>query len=472
VAISALRAITTTRPEGAGDAGAPTDEQLLRRCRAGSEEAFATIVARYEAMLRGHCARIVGRGAAEDAVQETFVAAWVALQAGVEVRGLKPWLFTIAGRKALKARARSHYTSELSDTLSGPRSCPEEAAESARAREALAALAALPATQRDALVGSALHGRSGIQLARQLGVTEATVRQLVFRARERMRLAAAACIAPPLALLRLIRRSATAATSGQGPLAAATSLKAGAVLAAAAATVVAGTTLHFSPHTVLAPVAHPPATSIRVGTSRATRESQERRLSLAPATLSRSSEGPRHTPRGALDLTHFQTPIPAGAATLATSPVPTPGTFIASAIPAAVTAADPIRTLEPTVARAAGKIQATAPLAGPTVKPLVSALAPASQEVGNNVKLAETAAEQDVNSAAQTVAGDVGAVVQRAPHATKAAATARPHTGATTQGVPSVVTGVGAPVVGAVGTVIPSVGTTAATGPLSVPGLR
>ena len=85
------------------------DERLVERCRAGSEEAFAAVVGRYEAALVRHCARIVGRSAAEDAVQEAFVAAWVALRAGAEVRGLRPWLFTIARRKALNARARKRH---------------------------------------------------------------------------------------------------------------------------------------------------------------------------------------------------------------------------------------------------------------------------------------------------------------------------------------------------------------------------
>ena len=213
----------------------PTDEQLVERCRDGDQDAFAAVVARYETILTRHCARIVGPSAAEDAVQEAFVAAWVAFGSGVDVHDLKPWLFQIARRKAFKTR-EPRDVAELSDSIPGARSSEEEASGSAQARAVLAAVAALPVTQRDALVGSALHGRSGLQLARQLGTTAPNVRQLVFRAREQVRLAAAACLAPPLALLRFMRhQGAGQAATAPGPIAATTAVKAGVALIVVAA---------------------------------------------------------------------------------------------------------------------------------------------------------------------------------------------------------------------------------------------
>jgi RNA polymerase sigma factor (sigma-70 family) len=231
------------RPRGRLSA-APTDDQLVERCREGDQDAFAAVVARYETMLTRHCARIVGPSAAEDAVQEAFVAAWVAFGSGVDVHDLKPWLFQIARRKAFKTRD-PRDVAELSDSVPGARSSEEEATGSAQARAVLAAVAALPATQRDALVGSALHGRSGLQLARQLGTTAPNVRQLVFRAREQVRLAAAACLAPPLALLRLLRhQGAGQAATAPGSMAAATAVKAGvALIIVAAAGTAAGVQL-------------------------------------------------------------------------------------------------------------------------------------------------------------------------------------------------------------------------------------
>ena len=60
------------------------DAELVERSRRGSETAFTAIVDRYEAPLTRHCARIVGRADAQDAVQDAFIAAWAALRDGAE----------------------------------------------------------------------------------------------------------------------------------------------------------------------------------------------------------------------------------------------------------------------------------------------------------------------------------------------------------------------------------------------------
>ncbi len=298
------------RPGGDERGGVATDEQLVQRCHAGSEAAFAEIVERHEAALRRHCARILGRTAAEDAVQDAFLSAWIALRANASVSELRPWLMVIARRKALTLKRRSRYTSELTDAIPGARSCAQDAAQAARAREALVALAALPVTQREALIGSALHGRSGTQLARQLGVTEPTVRQLVFRARDQLRRAIPACVAPPLAFLRLIRRAGAAAgraATAPGSFAAGTVLKAAAVLVIGAAAVGAGETLTSSGHIARAPAEHAgagmaaPSQSFASATRSVPRPASPapergRSRSLPPPSVHRGSAGSRAVP--------------------------------------------------------------------------------------------------------------------------------------------------------------------------------
>jgi len=183
------------------------DCELVERCRAGSEPAFALIVQRYEQLLVRHCARIVGHSAAEDAVQDTFLSAWNALRDGAPVQALRPWLFAIAHRKALSTlRGQRIPSRALKETLIRGRSPSEEASQSSLARDTLAALAGLPKAQREALVGSAVHGRSGKQIAGQLGIREGAVRQLIFRARAAVRVAVPPCLLPPWPLLRLFRR--------------------------------------------------------------------------------------------------------------------------------------------------------------------------------------------------------------------------------------------------------------------------
>ena len=476
MAAPALYPLVNSRPAGDECAAAATDEQLVERCRTGSEAAFAAIVARYESALTRHCARIVGRGVAEDAVQEAFVAAWVALRAGVEVRGLRPWLFTIARRTALRLRARSRYTSELTDAIPGARSSVQDAEQAARAREALAALATLPTAQREALVGSALHGRSGTQLARELGVTEATVRQLVFRARERLRIAAAACVAPPLALLRLIRRIATTAGktgTAQSSVATGTILKAGVVLVFAAGAVGVGETLHSSRPAVHAPIA---AQTSATGTRdrHAARRSQPRQASVGSGAIDTSSARVAHARAVARDharslsaslLALRHGADAASAATLSllamsrTSSVAVAGAGAQRKLVGGLagTATAPAGPLEPTVA---AHIRALPPVLAQTAGPVVHPLASTSTAVTNVVSSVGTAGDtsaasvdqtlgetaQTVDSAGQGVTGGAPAVVQSPSQATQGAAPAVPvgATAAVPSGVAGVVQGPGA----------------------------
>ncbi|MGH2850387.1 MAG: RNA polymerase sigma factor, partial [Solirubrobacteraceae bacterium] len=205
-----MRVVRLTQSDSPDAADA--DERLLQGCREGSEEAFATLVSRYETQLTRHCARLIGAAAAQDAVQDAFLSAWVALQAGAEVRAARPWLFTIAHRKALAAlRDQRRAGVELSETAATSRSPEDAVAESAHVRRAFAALAALPGAQRHALLDSAVHGRSGTQIANSLGISESAVRQLVFKARASVRTAAAACLVPPLFVLAALRRALSGA---------------------------------------------------------------------------------------------------------------------------------------------------------------------------------------------------------------------------------------------------------------------
>ena len=79
--------------------------ELVERARTGDERAFADLVAPHRRELQVHCYRILGSVPdAEDALQETLLAAWQGL-AGFEGRSsLRVWLFQIATRRCLNAR--------------------------------------------------------------------------------------------------------------------------------------------------------------------------------------------------------------------------------------------------------------------------------------------------------------------------------------------------------------------------------
>jgi RNA polymerase sigma-70 factor (TIGR02960 family) len=77
---------------------------LIDRARVGDEQAFGELVGPFRRELQLHCYRILGSAVdAEDALQETLLAAWQGL-AGFEGRSsLRVWLFRIATRRCLNA---------------------------------------------------------------------------------------------------------------------------------------------------------------------------------------------------------------------------------------------------------------------------------------------------------------------------------------------------------------------------------
>ncbi|HET6866288.1 MAG TPA: RNA polymerase subunit sigma-70, partial [Solirubrobacteraceae bacterium] len=79
---------------------------LLPRARAGDGDAFRELVQPYRRELQVHCYRMLGSLAdAEDAVQETMLAAWRGLGGFTEERAsLRTWLYTIATNRCFNAR--------------------------------------------------------------------------------------------------------------------------------------------------------------------------------------------------------------------------------------------------------------------------------------------------------------------------------------------------------------------------------
>ena len=77
---------------------------LIDRARAGDEQAFGELAGPYRRELQVHCYRILGSALdAEDALQETLLAAWQGL-AGFEGRSsVRVWLYQIATRRCLNA---------------------------------------------------------------------------------------------------------------------------------------------------------------------------------------------------------------------------------------------------------------------------------------------------------------------------------------------------------------------------------
>jgi RNA polymerase sigma factor (sigma-70 family) len=214
-----------------------SDQRLLRLARNGHERAFEAIVERYRKPLQREARRVLPEARAEDAVQHAFMAAWTALRRGDEVRELRPWLYRIGFNSALNvARAPGFDYDELEESLRLAEAPQDELERRAVMRRTLAGIAALPERQREALLRTAVEGTSQEEIARDLGLTNGAVRQLVHRAR--MSLRAAVTAVTPLPLVTwlasggarpepMAQRIAELAAGGAGVGVAATAAKVG-----------------------------------------------------------------------------------------------------------------------------------------------------------------------------------------------------------------------------------------------------
>jgi RNA polymerase sigma factor (sigma-70 family) len=189
-----------------------SDARLAGLAADGHELAFEAIVERYRRQLHGYCRRMLPDARAEDVVQQTFLSAWTALQRGDDVRELRGWLYRIAHNTAINNLKRAGYDyDELRESLEHGTTPEADLERRTVIRETLAGVAALPDNQREALLRTAVGGSSQAEIARDLGVTDGAVRQLVHRARATLRAAATAVTPFPLAAW-----AATAGSAG-GP---------------------------------------------------------------------------------------------------------------------------------------------------------------------------------------------------------------------------------------------------------------
>jgi RNA polymerase sigma-70 factor (TIGR02960 family) len=186
---------------------------LISRAAAGDDEAFRELVDPYRKELHVHCYRLLGSTEdAEDALQETLLAAWRGLVHFERRASLRTWLYRVATNRCLNAlrsadrRPRAHVPLEpdlpeptrlsevvwlepypdvlldgLQDTPPGPEARYE-------AREAISlafvtAVQLLPPRQRAVLVLRDVLGYRAAEVAQMLDSTTESVTSALKRAR-------------------------------------------------------------------------------------------------------------------------------------------------------------------------------------------------------------------------------------------------------------------------------------------------
>jgi len=176
-----------------------SDERLVDLVRAGSDPAFEAIVERYRRALMRYVSRLLAPERAEDVVQQAFVKAYEAMHRDAADLNLRPWLYRIAHNAALNAlRDRAFGHAQLDDRLDGVERADQAFERTAALRELVATVQALPERQRDAILLRELEGRSYEEIGETLGVTDGAVRQLLNRARNSLRAAAAVVMPGPV----------------------------------------------------------------------------------------------------------------------------------------------------------------------------------------------------------------------------------------------------------------------------------
>jgi len=163
---------------GAGVSSLPVDPH---------EAELGSLFERHSRRILGYCMRrLRSPEDAEDAVQQTFLNAYRGLRKGTTPRSELAWLFKIAEnvcrerRRAAWRRGRLEVVQdpEVMSTLSSPEHEPTTEL------EGLAdALARLAPNQQRAILLREWQGLSYREIALELGVTEAAVETLLFRAR-------------------------------------------------------------------------------------------------------------------------------------------------------------------------------------------------------------------------------------------------------------------------------------------------
>jgi len=114
---------------------------------------------------------------ADDLTQEALLAVWARLQAGEEIRALRPYLKTV-----LRNASRRHRITEQATAAAPPGHAPEAPGRLA-CRDVLRAVAGLPPEQARLLLLLASTGASYADLARATGLPLGTVTSRLSRAR-------------------------------------------------------------------------------------------------------------------------------------------------------------------------------------------------------------------------------------------------------------------------------------------------
>ena len=168
------------------------ERDTVLRARAGDGEAFGRLVEKYSAGIYRLCLGLCGNGFdAEDAVQETFIDAFLYLKSLSDPDRFPAWLRSIAKRKAARRLASRRYDEDI-DSLAeclpssdaSPLDLLLEREKGGRVTEALGRLSEKRRVTAELFY---LRGLTVRQIAARLDLKENTVKSRLYDAREQLR---------------------------------------------------------------------------------------------------------------------------------------------------------------------------------------------------------------------------------------------------------------------------------------------
>jgi RNA polymerase sigma-70 factor, ECF subfamily len=174
----------------------PDEAALLANAARGDQAAFAEIVERHQAAVFRFTRSIAAdAGAAEDALQDAFLAAWRSASTFRGESSVRGWLFAIARNAVMRQHRRRVDEPADTEPLAalgeaagwGSEDNPERAAMENERREIFArAMSRLDGPDQEILLLRDVEGMSGEDTAAILGVPLAAMKTRLHRARLRL----------------------------------------------------------------------------------------------------------------------------------------------------------------------------------------------------------------------------------------------------------------------------------------------
>lgn len=144
----------------------------------GDQDAFQTLYHRFGRFVNAVLLAHVSFDSVPDLAQEVFLQAWTKIHTLREPRAFPGWIGAIARKRAINHFRRHPHEVEIRDFHAGREDVLDARL---RAKEAIAAIQALPEAYRETLLLRLIEGYSGAEIAALCGLTEASVRVNLHR---------------------------------------------------------------------------------------------------------------------------------------------------------------------------------------------------------------------------------------------------------------------------------------------------